>query len=130
MNIQTKAAAARTLRNELLHFHGSDTVFYHALNRSVLYTEGVQRFAESAGAYWLLDILATEPAILKEARDFTKVTLDVGDHNTAVILVTDGGKHDMSPQTVYTRVIDFTDCPPGKWEFFFENMTIMLPQER
>lgn len=130
MNIQTKEAAARRLRNELLHFYGSETIYRHALNKSVLYTEGVQHFAQSAGAYWFLDILATEPAILKEARDFTKVELVVGEHNTAVINVTDGGKHGLRQQTVYTRQLDFTDCPPGTWEFFFENMTIMLPQER
>lgn len=128
MNIQTKEAAARKLRDELRQFYGSETIYRHPLNKSVLYTEGVQHFADHAGAYWFLDILATEPAILKEARDFTDVKLTVTG-TSARIVVTDGDKGP-GPVVVFYRVIEYTDCPPGTWEFFFENMTIMLPGER
>jgi hypothetical protein len=41
------------------HFTGCDELYRHALCRNVLYTEGVQYVAESAGAYWLIDKVAT-----------------------------------------------------------------------
>lgn len=132
MNIQTKAAAADKLRTELAQYYGSEQLYRHGLNRSVLYTDGVHRFAENAGggAYWFLDILATEPAILREAREFAHVTLHVKEDETADLVVTDGGKDGAAPATVYTRHLNYTDCPCGKWEFYFENNTIMLPAER
>lgn len=123
---------ADKLRAELAQFYGSETIYRHPLNRRVLYTEGVQHFAQNAGngAYWFLDILATEPAILKEAREFAVVTLTVSADGTgARIQVTDGGKTEPEV-TVFSRRLEFTDCPPGEWKFFFENLTLMLPGER
>lgn len=111
------------LRAGLAHFYGSNVVYRHALNRNVVYTEGVQYFAEQAGAYWFLDILATEPAILKQAREFASIELKVKD-DKATILVTDGDDHE-----VYRQEIGYTDCPEGDWHFFFVGATIMLRTE-
>lgn len=132
MNITTKLAAADKLRDQLTQFYGSEQLYRHGLNKSVLYTDGVQFFAQNAGngAYWLLDILATEPDILKEAREFAHVQLYVDEANQARLVVADGGTDDNAPTVAYQRVLNFTDCPPGVWEFYFENMTIMLPGER
>lgn len=121
MTPQDKAAS---LRADLAQFYGSEHLYRHTFN-GVLYTEGVRHFAETAGAYWFLDILATEPAILRQARGFAAVTLAVDDDETAWIIVTDGNENQ-----VYSHWFGFTDCPPGTWKFFFENMTIMLPGER
>ncbi len=122
---------AQELKSQLAQHYGSETFFRHPFNRQAVYTEGVKCFAENAGggAYWLLDILCTEPAILKEARDFASITLTVAD-GTAILAVTDGGKDGNEPSTIFRRKIDFTDCPEGTWRFFFENMTLMLPSER
>jgi hypothetical protein len=116
------------LERALGQFCGSEQLYRHALNRRVLYSEGVQFFAENAGAgaYWLLDILATEPAILAE--EFAHVTLKVVEGH-ANLVVTDGGKDGKSAKVVYRRDIDYTDCPLGTWELFFENMVIILPGE-
>lgn len=121
--------SAESLREALRQFYGSDTLYRSPLNRSVVYTEGVKHFADAVGGYWLLDILATEPAILKEAREFADVRLVVKDDRTAQLTVTDGGKG-ADPVVVYERHLNFTDCPVGEWQFFFENFTLMLPSER
>lgn len=115
---------SKELQHELADFYGSESFYRHGLNRNVIYTEGVQHFAERAGASWLLDILATEPDILRQGCDFAVITLKVKD-DKADIIVTDGNEH-----TVFKRHIEFTDCPPGDWPFFFEGMTLMLPGER
>jgi hypothetical protein len=42
----------------LAQFTGSQNFYRHSLVREVLYTEGVEYVAETAGAYWLLDEIA------------------------------------------------------------------------
>jgi hypothetical protein len=44
---------------DLLEFTGTENWYRHSLNRNVTYTDGVKFMAESAGAYWLIDEVAT-----------------------------------------------------------------------
>ena len=48
------------LQRHLRQFTGSECWYRHNLNRNTIYTDGVQFFAENAGAYWFIDIVATE----------------------------------------------------------------------
>jgi len=114
------------LSDQLSGYHGGDQTYFHNLNQNVIYTSGVRHFAQSAGAYWFLDILATEPKIRRQGQDFALILLTVKDKK-AKIIVTDG--NDGTPG-IFKRNIDFTDCPEGEWKFYFENGTIMLPGER
>jgi hypothetical protein len=43
---------------ELAQFTGAENWYWCGLNRNILYTDGAQFVAESAGAYWLLDEIA------------------------------------------------------------------------
>lgn len=127
------------LLNELNQFHGSDQLYFHWANKNVFYTEGVRHFAERAGngAYWLLDILATEPAILGAVRELGIVFVRLavrGDSSCTLVVDADDGE-----PPLYSRHISWTDCPArpvtkdepkGEWLFYFENMTLMLPGER
>lgn len=115
--------------NELTHalanFYGTEGYYRHNLNRSMLYTDGVQFFAENAGggAYWLLDIIATEVMSLHKKEEFIHVIYTVTG-STGQIVATDGNEH-----TLFKRGIDYTDCPEGKWEFYLVNNTLMIPSE-
>lgn len=120
---------ASELVSNLANFYGTEQWYRHGLNRNVLFTDGVKYFADTVGAYWLLDILATEPAILKEGAEFASVTLQVATDGKAHLTVTDGGKGGRKEKIVYERNISWTDCPPGKWEFFIEGNIILLPSE-
>lgn len=117
---------AHELKRMLAFHYGSETVFKHALVSNVTYTEGVRTFAQNAGggAYWLLDILATEPAIRAQAKEFALITLNSTGEN-AILTVTDGN----NGAPVYRRVIDYTDCPEGSWMFYMIGTMIMLPSE-
>jgi len=113
------------LRHELAGFTGTGTYFRHALARGILYTEGVQHFAERAGAYWLLDIIATQPEIVRPMKEdgFVIVSLH-SEGGKGSIVASDGDGH-----IYYRRELDYTDCPEGVWKLYFANNVILLPSE-
>lgn len=113
-----------TLQVELAQFIGTEKWFRHSINRAVSYTEGVKHFADQAGCYWFLDILATQPEVLKQAQTFANIKLSVDEDLTALITVDDG-----NGSQVYQKKIGFTDCPAGDWKFYFYNGVIMLTSE-
>lgn len=131
------------LYNLLRQHSGADEVFYHSLVRNFFYTPGVRDFAKNAGqgAYWLLDILATEPAITKlvNKEGFGLVLLTV--KGTKAVLTVAG---DSGIPPVFSRDLDYTDCPEapgseeGVWRFYMEPTVVggkegimcMLPGER
>lgn len=111
----------------LPQFHGTETWFRHALNRYILYTEGVQFVAETAGAYWLLDLIVLENTAnsklgLLEEFQVWKLTVD----GTAGRLVCEDGDYNV----VHSQGIQYTDFPLDSFELWFENNVIMLPSER
>lgn len=124
------------LRALLANYCGSEILYVHALVHHFVYTKGVQAFAKNAGngAYWLLDILATEPAIRQVTRD---------EGFAVALLRVEAGKFtlsvgsDLDGETVVGQVFsirgNFTDCPAGDWKFYLvydgERIACLLPSE-
>ena len=113
------------LSADLKMFTGTEQWFRHPLSSNFLYTDGVKFFAEhcGGGAYWFLDILATELADLQEKEEFMSITLNVVDRS-AKITADDGNGN-----VLWTRTIDFTDAEEGTWKFFLTNNVLLLPSE-
>ncbi len=122
---------ANELRDALRDHSGSEQVYRHAMNAAFNYTEGARAFFQNAGggAYWLADILATEPAIRAGVKlhGFCLAVLHVGDKGAKLIVARDAQElNDSSGKTtgfefdqpVYERGIDYTDCPDGFWKFY------------
>ena len=107
------------------HFTGSTCLYHHPTYDTPKYTDGARYFFQNAGggAYWLLDLIATEPAIRKQAQDFAFITLDVKE-NKARLFVTDGNE-----KQVYERHIEYTDCPAGVWKFYWTDDVLMVSSE-
>ena len=114
------------LSADLKMLTGTEQWFRHPLSSNFLYTDGVKFFAEhcGGGAYWFLDILATELADLQEKEEFMSITLDVFDDDSAKITADDGNGN-----VLWTRNIDFTDAEVGTWKFFLTNNVLLLPSE-
>ena len=111
------------LRSELAHFTGSEQMFSHSINRRFLYTEGVRHLAQAAGAYWFLDIAATELYKLQTKEPFLSIKLVVKG-SKATIKVEDGNNN-----KVKNKNIQYTDFPEGEWLFFLTDNVMMLPSE-
>jgi hypothetical protein len=125
---------ANELRQALTGYTGGEHVYRHNMVRTFNYTEGAKAFFQNAGqgAYWLADILATEPAIKAGVRSygFCLAVLDVKDKAAVITVARDatelhyGGRETKElmgyqfDSVAYTRKIDFTDCPEGLWKFY------------
>jgi len=106
--------------SDLNQFSGT-TRYYRYWTQRLLYTDGVQYFAQRAGAYWFLDIVATEIIGLPEP--FMVVKL-LSENDSGVITVDDG-----NGKIVYRRKIEWTDCPEGEWKFYLTDGVMMVPSE-
>ena len=109
---------------DLSGFFGTDEWHRHWLGK-MLYTDGVKYFAEEAGggAYWFLDIIATEVLPLQEKEEFIHIAMTVND-GKALITAGDGNGNKL-----WQRALDFTDCPEGTWEFYLTDNVLLLPSE-
>lgn len=130
---------AAELRAGLAHFYGTEQWFKHSLVPRMIYTEGVQFFAENAGggAYWFLDIVATEVVALAKKEPFIhiKMVIDKSPKRQGVkpsqcFLVADDGNDNQ----LWSRTIAWTDCPEGIWDFYLEDngeghVVMLLPSE-
>jgi hypothetical protein len=87
------------------------------------HTDGVEYFAENAGCYWFLDIVATEIYPLLKREPFIGITLFSND-GKAKIVANDG-----DDKTIFKKNIDYTNCPVGNYHFFLTDNVLMLTSE-
>ena len=119
---------------DLLGFHCSEEFYRHGLVRSILYTEGVKYLAEKAGAYWLIDLIATANMLPAVKREEFQVWTLYRTESKAVLYCEDGGRDGHDSKRIYSKRIPYTDFPLEEiqlyCEFNGEGFTIMLPGER
>jgi hypothetical protein len=116
--------ATKTLNLE--QFTGTEQYYKHV---GILYTDGVKHLAEEAGAYWLIDAIASWQISPKVKRDsmlqqiqFWK--LRVKPDNSAV-LTCERDEDDI----VLTQEIPYTDFPLESVTLYLTNRVLMLPSE-
>ncbi|NOT83762.1 MAG: hypothetical protein HOP02_03055 [Methylococcaceae bacterium] len=86
----------------------------------------MQCFAESGGgqgAYWLLDIIATEYWLLLKNEAFLVISVTV-EGNAAKIEVSNG-----NGRVLKSRAIEYTDLQAGLWKFYLTDNVLLLPSE-
>jgi hypothetical protein len=63
---------------DLSQFYGTENYYKTFLfNPHLKHTDGVQYFAENAGAFWFLDIIATDIFSLTKSQPFLSIILQV-----------------------------------------------------
>ena len=113
-----------TLLRELAHFTGDLARYRHWTGR-LIYTPGVQHLAERAGAYWLIDLVASHQITPNvSAEEFQVWTLTVADDRTALVVAHDGNGREVARQ-----VIEFTDFPLDDVKLYLDQGTLMLTGE-
>lgn len=105
-------------------FNGGDAQYRHPLMRSVNYTEGAKYVADTAGAHWLLDVVASHQLDPKvKAEPFQVWKLEVTGSVGKVIC------EDGNDNVVTTQDIPFTDFPEPGVTLWFTGNVILLPSE-
>jgi hypothetical protein len=113
-------------KSDLAQFTGSENWYRHGMVRDVLYTDGVQYVAETAGAYWLIDEIAFAQRGNKRvaAEGFQLWKLKVNPDHTARLACEDG-----NGGVVFSKIIPYSDFPLEEITLYFTNKTILLPSE-
>lgn len=122
----TKELTAGELLSDLEQFIGTEQ--YHRNFTGLIYTDGVEYFAEKAGAYWLIDLIGSHLPIIKRVPDyFFKISVEAHNDNSWNVLVT----HEISGKEVLvtSQNGEFTDLPEGEYQFFLIDGVMLLPSE-
>lgn len=95
------------------------SVNFHRHWLGITYTDGVKLLADTCGAYWLIDAIASH----RRKEEFQVWTLQRG------ILICTNGDNDIP---IVSQIIPYTDFPTELLPFklWLENGTLMLPEER
>lgn len=127
---QTTPQALRSTMAEFLG--GSDTRYRHPFNRLFLYSEGVKTVAVTAGAFWLLDLIALGAAKvcmdLWKTREIPLFTFKLSVRNSQALAYVPndiGNQYQDSDEKeaaapiphLWERRVDYTDFPEGEWTF-------------
>jgi hypothetical protein len=136
-NEDPKARAAR-LQSALAHFTGDLERYRHPLNRRVIYTPGVRYLADEAGAYWLIDAIASWigsrrfEAALRDDPALASIhfwRLDVYGDRTALLRAFP----DAEEPPFIEQEIPYSDFPLGSADIWVgfdgANWTLYLPSE-
>jgi len=110
---------------DLAQFTGTAQWYRCALNRKLLYTDGVRHVAEHGGAYWLIDEIVCAQLIRSVAAEpFQFWQLAVRQDRSAMLSCEDGNSG-----PVYQKHIPFTDFPLERIAFYFTGGVLLLPSE-
>jgi len=111
--------------SQLAHFTGTER-YYRISNRHLL-TDGTKYVAEAAGAFWLMDAVASHLMEIGTADWFVLVRLQVTD-SRAVMIYEDGNGGEHARQE-----IPYTDFPLSEFVLYCcwdgEHWVLMLPSE-
>lgn len=115
------------LETELRQFTGTENYYKHLGN--VVLTDGAKYLADRAGAYWLMDVVASWQLAKKVACEpFQSWNIEVKDNNKATIKADDGNGNEIARQE-----IPFTDFPLRSIRLYLVNdgryRVLMLPSE-
>ena len=130
MTTQTATDLKTELETNLPCFSGSETFSRWSILYPKFYlTEGAKYLAETAGAYWLMDVIASwqyKRAICFET--FQVWTMTINQKHKARIVCDDGNGNELTAQ-----IIPYTDFPLDEIKLYFCNQgtesVIMLPGE-
>ena len=112
------------LDSELANFTGTENHYRHWLG--ILFTDGVKFLADRAGAYWLIDAIASwQPEIPRAEREFQLWELTVGEDRSATLEV----RPDSDQPAIINQRIQYTDFPLRLIKLYVENGVILLPSE-
>jgi hypothetical protein len=107
------------------NFTGTERYHRITMLAKIVATDGVLYVAEQAGAFWLMDAIASHQHTASvRAQPFQVWRLNVAPDKTAVLTGTDGNENEIARQE-----IEFTDYPDSFVEIWLTDNVLLLPSE-
>ena len=108
-------------RSDLAQFCGTTQYFRHWSKR-LAYTDGIQFLAERAGAYWLIDLVASYQP-LNEGRQYWTLKIENGKYCAEC--------RDRDDRVLVRQVIEYSDFPENLLPFtcYFQDGIMFLISE-
>jgi len=107
--------------SDIKYFTGSENFYKHWLG--IIFTDGVKYVAEEAGAYWLIDAIASYYKETKQ-HEFQAWTLKKKANGEWNLRATDGNDN-----VIANQEIEFSDFPIDEIQLFLCDNTLMLTSE-
>ena len=111
-----------TLQGKLSGYYGSET-FYRMPMANVVYTEGVQAFAELGKEYWALTDMVVTYRFKLPMEEFLAITI-TSTGKKADIVYTDGNY-----KVLHKQHYAHTDLEKGEYKFYLTDNTLLLTSE-
>jgi len=121
------AITLEELQADLAHCNGTE-YYYPSLMRNVVYTDGMKRVADLAGAYWLIDYVAPLVSKMYPRAGFQLWELEVTGSEAVLTM-----REDSNRPALHEERIPYTDFPEGRFKFYAcgtpARFVIMVPEE-
>jgi hypothetical protein len=117
---------AVALEADLAQFCGTDNWWRH-WTRRITYTDGVKFLAEKAGAYWLIDLVASYQTARLRREEFQIWTLTVDRQRTPPAVTT--CQSDTDKPLLVRQEIEHTDFPLAAITLWLVKAVLILPNE-
>jgi hypothetical protein len=114
------------LEADLAQFCGTENWWQHWTGR-LTYTDGVKYLAEKAGAYWLIDLVASHQTARLRQEEFQVWILTVNCERTPMAVATCCA--DTSAPVLVRQEIPYTDFPLPSIRLWLVGGVLMLPSE-
>lgn len=108
-------------KNDLAFFTGTTQYIRH-WSRRLVYTDGINFLAERAGAFWLIDLVASYQP-LKEVRQYWTLKIEDGKYCAEC--------QDYEGKILVRQIIGFSDFPVNLLPFtcYLQDGVLFLPSE-
>ena len=117
---------AAALENDLAQFCGTENWCKHWTGR-LTFTDGVKFLAEKAGAFWLIDLVASYQTARLRQEEFQVWILTVDRERTPMAVAT--CQADTNAPVLVRQPIDYTDFPLPSIKLWLVGGVLMLPNE-
>ena len=110
---------------DLAQFTGTDNYYKHWTGK-LLYTDGVRAMAEQAGAFWLIDLIASHqtPPVRQCGFQLSELTRNKTGNGAVVTM-----REDTDEPAQVTQRIEFTDFPEPTFKLYLIDGVLLLPSE-
>ena len=134
MKTVTISETAAKIAEYQANCNGTDTIHQYGMFRSRI-SDGVKFVAETASAYWLLDVVFSHQLNFKAVRaanGFQVWRIAMNKTGTGCkVTMDDGGQNGGEAKILITQRISFTDFPKGvEVVMYLEGGVLMLREER